>query len=195
MNFTEKDIYHIYNRGNNSQKLFFEEENYTHFLKLVKKFLSPNCEILVWCLMPNHFHFLIYANEKSAQPLPSSNIPIQQLSESIRLLLSSYTKAINKKYNRTGNLFQQKTKCKNVYDGKGNYAAQAFHYIHQNPIKSFLVKDMREWEYSSYKDYAGLRNGSLCNKELAIQLLDIDINNFERYSNNFIRDFDERKIT
>jgi putative transposase len=54
---------------------------------------------------------------------------------------------------------------------------------------------MRDWKFSSYKDYAGLRNGSLCNKELAIQLLDIDIINFENYSNNFIRDFDERKIT
>jgi putative transposase len=195
MNFTEKDIYHIYNRGNNSQQLFFEEENYIYFLKLVKKFLSPNCEILAWCLMPNHFHFLIYANEKSIQYPPSKSIPIQQLSESIRLLLSSYTKAINKKYKRTGSLFQQKTKSKNVYDGKGNYAVQAFHYIHQNPIKSFLVKSMDGWKFSSYKDYAGLRNGSLCNKELATQLLDIDINNFESYSNNFIRDFDERKIT
>jgi putative transposase len=108
MNFTEKDIYHIYNRGNNSQQLFFEEENYIHFIKLGKKFLSPNCEILAWCLMPNHFHFLIYANEKSVQYPPSKNIPIQQLSESIRLLLSSYTKAINKKYIRTGSLFQQR---------------------------------------------------------------------------------------
>jgi putative transposase len=195
MNFIEKDIYHIYNRGNDSQQLFFEEENYKYFLKLVKQFLSPNCEILAWCLMPNHFHFLIYANEKSAQYLPSKNIPIQQLSEGIRLLLSSYTKAINKKYNRTGSLFQQKTKSKNVYDGKGNYAVQAFHYIHQNPLKAFLVKGMHEWEFSSYKDYTGLRNGSLCNKELAIQLLDIDIINFESYSNNFIRDFDIRKIT
>jgi putative transposase len=195
MNFTEKDIYHIYNRGNNSQQLFFEEENYTHFLKLVKKFLSPNCEILAWCLMPNHFHFLIYVNEKSVQYLPSKNIPIQQLSEGIRLLLSSYTKAINKRYNRTGSLFQQKTKSKNVYDGKGNYAVQAFHYIHQNPIKSYLVKEMHQWEFSSYKDYAGLREGSLCNKELAVQLLDIDINNFESHSNNFIKDIDERNIT
>ncbi len=59
MNFNEKEIYHIYNRGNNSQLIFFEKENYNHFLRLVKKFLLPNCEILAWCLMPNHFHFLI----------------------------------------------------------------------------------------------------------------------------------------
>ena len=51
MNFTEKDIYHIYNRGNNSQQLFFEEENYTHFLKLVKKFLSPLDKSLILCIL------------------------------------------------------------------------------------------------------------------------------------------------
>jgi REP element-mobilizing transposase RayT len=149
---------------------------------------------MAWCLMPNHFHLLSYANEKSVAYTNSKNMPIQQLSEGIRLLLSSYTKAINKEYNRTGNLFQQRTKSKNVYDGNGNYAEEAFHYIHQNPLKAFLVKHMLEWEFSSYKDYAGLRDGTICNKELAIQLLDIDINNFENYSNNFIRDFDERRI-
>ena len=194
MNFVEKDIYHIYNRGNNSQQIFFEEENYIYFLELVRKYLQPNCEIFAWCLMPNHFHFLIYANEKTGIYLPNKNIPIQQLSESIRLLLTTYTKAINKRYKRTGNLFQQKTKSKNVYDGSESCGVQAFHYIHKNPYKSKLVLKLQDWEFSSYKDYAGLRKGKLCNIELATKLLDLDLLNFEKYSESFIKNFNETKF-
>ena len=110
MNFKEKDIYHIYNRGNNSQKIFFEKANYLYFLKLTQKFISPYTEILAWCLMPNHFHFMIYANVMSVEQLKERTIPLQRLSEGLRLLLSNYTKAINSRYHRKGSLFQQKVK-------------------------------------------------------------------------------------
>ena len=52
-------FYHIYNRGNNKEKIFFEEKNYRHFLKLFDKYLSPYVDVYAYCLMPNHFHFLI----------------------------------------------------------------------------------------------------------------------------------------
>lgn len=194
MNFKEKNIYHIYNRGNNSQKIFFEKANYLYFLNLTQKFILPHAEILAWCLMPNHFHFMIYANEMSIEQLTKRTIPLQRLSEGFRLLLSSYTKAINSRYQRNGSLFQQKTKSKNLYDGRGNYIEQAFHYIHQNPAKALLCKQLHEWEFSSYRDYAGLRNGKLCNKTLAEQLLNLDIQKFEEYSNSFCKDFNEEKI-
>jgi len=51
-------------------------------------------------------------------------------------------------------------------------------YIHQNPMKAKLVKWMEDWDYSSFKDYYGLRNGTLVNKKLAAQLLDINMNTF-----------------
>lgn len=47
----------------------------------------------------------------------------------------------------------------------------AFHYIHQNPLKAGLVKSLEEWPYSSYIDYVGWKDGSLCEKELAEQLI------------------------
>jgi len=81
-----------------------------------------------------------------------------------RLLESSYAKGINKQLDRTGNLFQQKTKAKFTNEAK-DYSPTAFHYIHQNPINAGLVKRPEDWKYSSYLDYARLRNGTLWNNK------------------------------
>lgn len=62
MRFFRENIYHVYNRGNNSNPIFFERENYYFFLKKMRRHLLPYCDILAWCLMPNHFHWLIYVN-------------------------------------------------------------------------------------------------------------------------------------
>ena len=59
-------------------------------------------------------------------------------------------------------------------DLESDNAIAAFYYIHQNPWKAGLVKRIEDWEYSSFKDYTGFREGNLCNKEVAITLLDID---------------------
>jgi putative transposase len=66
----------------------------------------------------------------------------------------------------------QKTKSK-LTSAKENYSTTAFHYIHQNPFAAGMVKNPEEWAYSSYRDYAGLRNGTLCNRDKAYQLLDL----------------------
>lgn len=65
MKYQINHIYHIFNRGNNRQRLFFKRENYLFFLEKMRKFLQPHCYILSYCLMPNHFHFQICANENS----------------------------------------------------------------------------------------------------------------------------------
>lgn len=124
--------------------------------------------------MPNHFHLLIHANEHTTRIVKHHPIQINALTEGIRLTLSSYTKALQKQRGFTGNLFQQKTKSKCIYDGDNNYAITAFHYIHQNPYSSGLVKKIEEWEFSSLNDYLGARNGTLINKQLGYQLLDLD---------------------
>ena len=62
MNFAEGHIYHVYNRGNNSQTLFFNHENYLFFLEKIRKHILPHADILAWCLMPNHFHLMISVN-------------------------------------------------------------------------------------------------------------------------------------
>jgi REP element-mobilizing transposase RayT len=174
MQLTEGYIYHVYNRGNNKRQIFFSRDNYLYFLKTVHKTIAPCSDILAWCLMPNHFHFLVRANEISVQQIADGSFPRQLFSQQIKQLLSSYTKAINKQKKFTGSLFQQKTKAVCVNDENCAYAEIAFHYIHQNPMAAGLVNKMEGWEFSSFTDYAGLRNGSLCKKELAYSLLDLD---------------------
>ena len=64
MDLTSGYFYHIYNRGNNSQKLFYKKENYLFFLKRMKEYLTPFGSVVAWCLMPNHFHWIIYVNSE-----------------------------------------------------------------------------------------------------------------------------------
>ncbi|HEY8687946.1 MAG TPA: transposase [Chitinophagaceae bacterium] len=198
MHFIKEEIYHVYNRGNQKQTIFYTRDNYLFFLKKVIKYISPRCIIINWCLMPNHFHFLIKATDVSEMPVPKAVIPTQNLTEGIRLLLSSYTKGLNKQLNLNGNLFQQKTKAKctsllsdtfKVSDNKENYSTTAFHYIHQNAWKAGMVKLIEDWEFSSFRDYCGLRNGILCNKDVAYQELNIDKEKLYNDSYNTIEDF------
>jgi len=119
--------------------------------------------------MSNHFHFLVQANISSITLVKETPIKINALTEGIRMLLSSYTKAIQKQESITGNLFQQKTKFKCV-DG---YLPTAFHYIHQNPFKAHLVHRIEDWKWSSIREYLGLSSEGMCNKEIAYSYLDI----------------------
>ena len=59
------NFYHIYNRGNNKENIFFEEKNYYYFLKKFDEYLSAFSDVYAYCLMPNHFHFLIKIKETS----------------------------------------------------------------------------------------------------------------------------------
>src|SRR4051794_32753040 len=100
MDFVAEHIYHIYNRGNNKQTIFFSERNYIYFLQKVRKYIIPHCDIMAYVLMPNHFHFLIHADERTTKQLTHLPITRNVLSEAIRLLLSAYTKGINKQEER-----------------------------------------------------------------------------------------------
>jgi REP element-mobilizing transposase RayT len=191
MTIVPNETYHIYNQGNNGEKLFYGDEDYIIFLKLCRKYISPNCDILAYCLMPNHFHFLIHTNENSARTRQVGHLNLCELSNGFRLLQSTYAQYINNRENRTGSLFRQKIKAKSLDSGDENYGWIAFNYIHLNPLKARLVEDLDYWKFSSFLDYAGVRSGTLCNKELAYELLTVDTKNFikDTYS-----EFSEEKI-
>ena len=109
-------------------------------------------------------------------------------------MLSSYTQAINKQEKRTGSLFSQNTNAKLISNISNQYDQICFHYIHQNPLKSNLVTKMEDWEYSSFKDYCGLRNGSLVNKEMGIQRLKLNMPTFMEDSYRNINDDEIQNI-
>jgi len=177
MDFYPNELFHFYNRGNNKNKIFFNIENYYYFLRKVRKYLLPYCEIFTYCLMPNHFHFLIYTKE---------NLIKNTLNTSIGILLSSYTKAINIQEKRTGSLFQQDSKAKSLtQSGDEYYPFICFNYIHQNPMKAGLVKRMEDWEFSSFNDYLELKNSTLVNKSLAIEFLDLPEDEKEFYEMSY----------
>jgi hypothetical protein len=92
--------------------------------------------------------------------------------------LSSYARIHNNQNKKTGSLFRQKTKSKCLSaieikpDSKyliQDYYLNCFHYIHQNPLVANLTEKLEDWEFSSFQDYAGLRNGTICQKELAVK--------------------------
>ena len=191
MKLDPNNIYHIYNRGNNKQKIFFTKKNYLFFLQKIRTELKPYSDIICYCLMPNHFHFMVSTYNKFDE---------EKFSTGFKILLSSYTKAINIQENRTGSLFQQNSKVKFLTDltnyKSNNYGLICFNYIHQKPINAGLVSKMEDWEFSSFIDYAGMRNGTLCNKDFAYDSIGIPNGNKEFYllSNEFLDNSKLQKI-
>jgi hypothetical protein len=108
-------------------------------------------DIVAYCLMPNHYHFLVYLREET-------------LSEAMKLLSLSYTKAINQRFKRVGSLFQGR--FQSIHVDRTEYLVHLSRYIHLNPVKAGLVQQPGEWEFSSYLEYAGLRGGTLPKTEL-----------------------------
>ncbi|MBI3005075.1 MAG: hypothetical protein HYY49_06615 [Ignavibacteriales bacterium] len=135
--------YHLYNRSNNSEIIFKSPKAYRLFLKKYRKHIEEFADTIGFCLMPTHFHFLIYT--KSPE--------VERLTQNIGILLSSYTKAMNVIHKRHGSMFQRHTKAKHVNDD--DYLITLLTYIHQNPVRAGLVKKLEDWEFSSYRLFTG----------------------------------------
>jgi len=127
MKYEINRIYHVYNQGNNKQQIFFNDDNYLYFLEKMKKHLLPIVDILCYCLMPNHFHWLVYTKAEACalsnmvkphqlyNTFKDNKIPQgyqQEMSKAIAVILRSYTRGINTSLDRSGSLFRKTTKCK-----------------------------------------------------------------------------------
>ncbi len=172
-NFVPNEYYHIYNRGNDKRIIFHDNDDYSHFVKLLyllnskrkitlrdiaKDIFSFDREKLLvyigsYCLMPNHFHILLTQTEDGS------------ISKFLQKLSTAYSMYYNKKYKRTGGLFEGKFKSQ--YIDTEIYLKYLFSYIHLNPVK-LIQKDWKEegikninitteflkkYRYSSYLDY------------------------------------------
>ncbi|MBC8508816.1 MAG: transposase [Chloroflexi bacterium] len=145
------EYYHLYNRGNNHGDVFLERDNYLYFLKLWQKYLpASEVEVISYCLMPNHYHFLLY-------------LKTDEFSKRIQPFLLAYTNAFNRKYNRIGALFQGRFKAKHI--SKNEYLLHLSRYIHLNPVRACIASSPEEWEFFSYQKFIGLRKGRLPNPD------------------------------
>ncbi len=124
-------FYHVFNRGNNKEKIFFKEENYRYFLKTFDQCLSSHVETYAYCLMPNHFHFLIRILETPKTDEESPLLAASTVSEQFRKFFIKYSQAINIQEGRSGSLFQKPFKRKEI--SSNDYLTRVIFYIHANP--------------------------------------------------------------
>lgn len=162
-------MYHVYNRGNNGDRIFYNASNYRFFIEKIDYHVTPYADILAWCLMPNHFHLMLYINREV--------VFTTTVNQSFGRMLSSYARAINEQEKRVGSLFQQHTKAicldetvrlkPSWYKSMGVtiipsvrerqcYPIVCLNYIHQNPINAGLVFKSEDWQWSSFHQHSGL---------------------------------------
>lgn len=170
------NFYHIYNRGINGCNLFYNNDNYYHFLRLYELYIEPISETYAWVLMGNHFHFLLWIKEEEEilSAKSSKGSKPKSLHSYFSDLFNAYAQAINKSIGRTGSLFQHPFKRKRVNLEK--YLRNLVTYIHQNPQKHGFTDDFRDYPWSSYGSILSDRPTRI-NRKVAFQWFD-NRNNF-----------------
>ncbi|MFD2246822.1 hypothetical protein [Pontibacter ruber] len=143
--------YHLYTRGNNKETLFRQHDNYHYFLQLYRKHVTPYTDTFAYCLLPNHVHFLVRIKEEDAlrkKSIVDDSNTLVSVQRQLGHLLNAYAKTINNRYERVGRLFQHRFGRKEVTSEA--YFTRLVYYIHFNPQHHSLIKDFRNWPYSSY---------------------------------------------
>jgi len=143
-------IYHIYNRGIDGCDLFKAKENYEYFLTLYDKHISAVADSFAWVLMKNHIHLLVRIKEEEyIKNLEGfRNLRGLKLHQPFSNLFNAYAKAFNKRYKRTGSLFEHPFHRKLISDVE--YFKRLVVYIHNNPVHHGFVKYAMDYPWSSY---------------------------------------------
>lgn len=165
--------YHIYNRGNNREKLFYSDENYEYFLTNYRKHCFHILDTYAYCLMSNHFHMLVSVRslEKQKELFKQADLKSNKLRSPSRHLgnfFNSYTLSINKQEDRIGSLFQRPFRRKEIETEK--YFCRLLVYIHQNPVRHGFVTSVEDYPYSSFHAY-NCEDESFLNRNKALALI------------------------
>jgi putative transposase len=184
--FVPDTIYHLYNHGNGDDLIFREPKNYHFFLERFRVYISQIAWIYAYCLMPNHFHFLIrikneqvlveYFMEKYPDKVRTvmagrsamshkdiadlSGLISELISNQFKNFLISYSKSFNKMYERRGSLFLDNIKRIPVLDD--DYFTNLIRYIHFNPVLHGFTNDPFQWKPSSIHEYFSNKRSMLC---------------------------------
>jgi REP element-mobilizing transposase RayT len=137
LSFLSGNYYHIFNRGNNRQRIFLEDQNYRFFLKQFQDYFDPEAiELIAHCLMPNHYHMLVHLQKE----IDFSNL--------MRSFSTSYVKSFNSWHKRSGHLFEGNFRARLIDEDR--YLTHLCRYIHLNPVTAAFVQHPQDWKYSDY---------------------------------------------
>ena len=167
---SESGIYHIMLRGINQQQIFEDEEDSFRFLETLSKY-KEQCgyEIYAYCLMGNHVHILLKEGKEN-------------LTLVLKRIAGSYVYWYNWKYRRSGHLFQDRFKSEPVEDDA--YFLTVIRYIHQNPIKAGICKNLDGYKFSSYGEYTN--NATLIDIDFCLGIINKE--QFIEFNNEFSDD-------
>lgn len=158
--YSSTGLYHIIFRGVNKQSIFIEKSDFLKFKKLIIKLKQEmKFEIYVYCLMSNHVHFILKENSMGDLPLI------------MKRLLTVYAMYFNKKYSRTGPVFESRYKSNPIE--VDNYFMAVVRYIHRNPLKANIVQNLSDYTWSSYYEYV-METDGIADKEFVTEMLDKD---------------------
>lgn len=179
--YVEDSFYHVYNRGVNKRRIFIDDKDYAVFLNLLKRYLSftpvkdskgrtyesfyDKVELVCFCLMPNHYHILLYLNEPSA---------ITQL---MRSVISSYTVYFNRRHQRVGHLFQDRFKAVRI--DNDSYLTHITRYIHLNPVS------YKTWDFTSLPYYLHEKSASWVRPDRILELFS-DTQDYAEFVDDYI---------
>ena len=165
--FEEGEFYHIYNRSIDKKLMFKNEGNNLFFLKKFHFYLDDVLTVYTYCLLENHFHFLIKTSEnldnyRIANKISPAISAHEIISKQFRRFFQCYALSFNNQHDRCGTLFQ--TPFKRVRVKNNQYLVYLIYYIHSNAQKHGLIADLKQWKWSSYNEI--LENESSLHQEI-----------------------------
>lgn len=206
--FVKDEYYHIYNRGVDKRRVFMNEEDFKRFIRSIKEFNSREpigsiylnsiekhklkrstsqslklVEIVAYCLIPNHYHFILKENDEGG------------VSEFMKRLGGGYTKYFNKKYKRSGALFQGKFKSTHIRTDGKLWEFSAYinlnHKIHSR--KYPLRRPTSQW--SSWGEYVGKvsKKNSICEKSIILSHFRSK-RDYKKFAESTVKDIVERRL-
>jgi len=178
--FLSGHYYHLYNRCVGNRKLFDDDEDYLKFLSYMKKYLNQaHVHIIAYCLMPNHFHLLLYQCSD------------RQVFLDMNRLAQCYARFYNKRHNLKGSLWGNK--LQHVCIQNDSYMLRLCAYIHLNPLKAGLVTDLKNWQWSNFLEWISLRKGNLFNSDIRDDYFKNPLQ-YEEFISNLVFDKKDERI-
>lgn len=164
--------YHVYNRGINGEALFKKDKHYDYFLSKYVFHVSAYANTFAYCLLGNHFHFLIQIKtEKEIQDKVEEVYPGKEvlsistfISNQFAHMFNGYSQSFNNEMRRTGGLFE--SPFRRIEVNEENYFSQLIVYIHHNPQKHGIVNDFKNYPHSSYSTHLSDRDTYLEREEV-----------------------------